>query len=565
MVFDVYDATGELFFLEILTSGGRLVFEYKTGSRASGPYYYVPVGQEDATFGLGVVAKFRLTWNGTANVLYLNGTQVSTFGYTPATPNWAASSNFTIGATGLPSYGGGYYKCDDPIADFQMAGSGTGSVSPAVSLTPGSLTFANQSVGTTSNPAQSVMLNNTGTGPLTIGSIALTGANPGDFAQTNTCGTGIAAGGSCSLSVTFTPGGTGARSASLTITDNAAGSPHVITLSGAGVAVVLGVSTLVCTPADVVSGSSSTCTVTLTGAPGVTAAVALSSGNTSAFTVPASVNVLATQTSATFSATAVTVTSNQTSVITASLNSISAQVTLTAQSATGPTFYLRGTNAEISGTANGSSVVPTNAPGGLTGSLVVRGTGSIMYSPVVNGDGVAFEGVSNPNSNTAFLSFSGAPVGSVFNPNQGDLTFYVKSSYTFAQRQALGSGNFRMVFDVYDATGELFFFESLTSGGRLIFQYKTGNRTGGAGYYYVPVGQEDGVFGLGVVAEFRLTWNGTTNVLYVNGTQVATFSYTPATPNWAASSNFTFGATAVPSYGGGYYKCDDPIADFQIR
>jgi hypothetical protein len=781
MVFDVYDATGELFFFESLTSGGRLLFQYKTGNRTGGAgYYYVPVGQEDATFGLGVVARFRLTWNGTANVLYLNGTQVATFAYTPATPNWSVSSNFTIGASGLPSYGGGYYKCDDAIADMTMAGSGgggggtpvvsltstslsfpnqntgttsspalqstldntgtgaltissimltgtnpgdfaqtntcgtgvaaggncaftvtftptatglrsatititdnaagsphtislsgtgtapvvsltstslsfpnqnTGTTSnpalqsrlnntgtgaltissimltgtnpgdfaqtntcgtgvaasgnctftvtftptatglrsatititdnaagsphtislsgtgtaPVVSLTSTSLTFPNQNVGTTSNPALQSTLHNTGTGPLTIGSIMITGSNPGDFAQTNTCGTGIAAGGSCSFSVTFTPSGVGTRSASITITDNAAGSPHSIALSGAGVATVLGVSTLVCLPATVSSGAASSCTVTLTGAPSVTTAVALSSSNTSAFTVPLTATVPANLTTGTFSATAQTVTSNQTSTITASLNSISAQVTLTAQPATGPTFYLRGTNAEILGTTNGSSVVPTNAPGGLTGSLVVRGTGSIMYSPVVNGDGVAFEGVSNPNSNTAFLSFSGTPVGSVFNPNQGDLTFYVKSSYTFAQRQALGSGNFRMVFDVYDATGELFFFESLTSGGRLIFQYKTGNRTGGAGYYYVPVGQEDGVFGLGVVAEFRLTWNGTTNVLYVNGTQVATFSYTPATPNWAASSNFTFGATAVPSYGGGYYKCDDPIADFQIR
>jgi hypothetical protein len=201
----------------------------------------------------------------------------------------------------------------------------------------------------------------------------------------------------------------------------------------------------------------------------------------------------------------------------------------------------------------------------VKGSLVVRGTGSILYSPVVNGDGVAFEGVSSPNTNTAFLSFSGASVGSVFNTSQGDLTFYMKSSYSFAQRQALGSNNFRMVYDVYDATGELFFFESLTSGGRLIFEYKTGNRTGMAGAYFVPVGQEDAQFGQGVVAQFRLTWNGTKNVLYLNGTQVATYGYTPSVPNWAASSNFTIGVTSLSFAGGGYYKCDDPIADFQIK
>ena len=58
---------------------------------------------------------------------------------------------------------------------------------PIVSLTSGSLTYANQNVGTTST-AQSVTLNNTGSAALTITSIAVTGTNPGDFAQTNTCG-----------------------------------------------------------------------------------------------------------------------------------------------------------------------------------------------------------------------------------------------------------------------------------------------------------------------------------------------------------------------------------------
>jgi hypothetical protein len=152
----------------------------------------------------------------------------------------------------------------------------------------------------------------------------------------------------------------------------------------------------------------------------------------------------------------------------------------------------------------------------------------------------------------------------VFNVNQGSLTFTVKSSYSFAQRQALGTNNFREVFDVYDSTGELFYLKSLTSGGRLIFEFLTGSRTGSAGYYYLPVGQEDAMFGLGVVAQFQLTWNGSANVLYFNGTQVATFPYTPATPNWGTASNFTIGATGLPLYTGGYYKCDDPIAEFRM-
>jgi hypothetical protein len=174
------------------------------------------------------------------------------------------------------------------------------------------------------------------------------------------------------------------------------------------------------------------------------------------------------------------------------------------------------------------------------------------------------------NTNSAFLSFSGASLGSVFNVSQGDLTFYVKSSYSFAQRLALPANNSRYVFDVYDATGELFRFLVLTNQGRLVAEYTTGSRVSGIGstvsgsYYTVPVGQEDAMFGQGVVAKFRLTWDGSKNVLYWNDVQVATFTYTAATPNWGASSSFAIGATALGNHGGGAYTCDDFIAEFQL-
>jgi hypothetical protein len=236
----------------------------------------------------------------------------------------------------------------------------------------------------------------------------------------------------------------------------------------------------------------------------------------------------------------------------------------TGQTAGSPTFYLQGNNTEILGTTNGSSVIPINAPVGLSGSLVVRGTGSVAFRPVVNGDGVAFAQGGPQNTNTAFVSFAGAPVGNVFNVSQGDLTFYVKSSYSFAQRVALPAANYRLVFDVYDSTGELFMFESVTLNGRLIMQYRTGSRVS-AGYYYVPVGQEDAMYGQGVVAKFRMTWDGSKNVLYWNDVQVATFGYTPSTPNWGSSSSFVLGSTSLGFYNGGYYTCDDAIAEFQIQ
>ena len=65
----------------------------------------------------------------------------------------------------------------------------------------------------TTGVARSVTLNNTGSAALTITSIAVAGTNPGDFAQTNTCGASVSAGGNCSISVTFTPTAAGGRGA----------------------------------------------------------------------------------------------------------------------------------------------------------------------------------------------------------------------------------------------------------------------------------------------------------------------------------------------------------------
>jgi len=120
-----------------------------------------------------------------------------------------------------------------------VALSGTGTA-PASSFSPTSLTFASQSVGTTS-AAQTVTLSNTGTAALSITSLAITGANASDFAQTNTCGSSVAAASSCTIGVTFTPTATGSRAASLSITDNASGSPQTVALSGTA-AVPAGVS-----------------------------------------------------------------------------------------------------------------------------------------------------------------------------------------------------------------------------------------------------------------------------------------------------------------------------------
>src|SRR5207249_2181826 len=126
---------------------------------------------------------------------------------------------------------------------------------PVASLSTNRLTFMNQNVGS-SSAAQGVMLTNTGTVPMTITVLGITGTNPGDFFQTNNCllspatlATGasctitvtfkptatVAAGGSCTISATFAPVTAAAKTASITVTDNSAGSPHSVALTGTGI------------------------------------------------------------------------------------------------------------------------------------------------------------------------------------------------------------------------------------------------------------------------------------------------------------------------------------------
>jgi FG-GAP-like repeat/Cep192 domain 4/HYDIN/CFA65/VesB-like, Ig-like domain len=106
-------------------------------------------------------------------------------------------------------------------------------VGTAVTLLPSSLDFGDQPVGTTS-PPQTVTFTNYATRVLSIQGIRIAGTNPGSFAQTNTCGTSVPAGGNCTISVTFTPKRKGQEIATLHVSDNGGASPQTVALSGNG-------------------------------------------------------------------------------------------------------------------------------------------------------------------------------------------------------------------------------------------------------------------------------------------------------------------------------------------
>ena len=127
-------------------------------------------------------------------------------------------------ALSFTSCGGGGGPADSPPVS-----------TPGVTISSASVAFNSQLVGTTSAP-QSVTLTNSGNATLNIASVTVTGPNAANFALTNTCGGSVAPGANCTASVTFTPSATGSRKASVIVTDNAAGSPHSVALSGAGIA-----------------------------------------------------------------------------------------------------------------------------------------------------------------------------------------------------------------------------------------------------------------------------------------------------------------------------------------
>jgi hypothetical protein len=115
-----------------------------------------------------------------------------------------------------------------------LAGVGTG-----ITISPVAVNFGEETVGSTRSVAQ-ITLTNLGTSAVLLGAIGQTGANSGDFKTANNCGKSVAMNGklhcrSCMIKVAFKkPTATGARSTSVSMTDNGGGSPQTIALTGTG-------------------------------------------------------------------------------------------------------------------------------------------------------------------------------------------------------------------------------------------------------------------------------------------------------------------------------------------
>jgi hypothetical protein len=119
------------------------------------------------------------------------------------------------------------------LSEFEVfpGGGSTGPTSSPLTASPSSVSFGSETVGSASS-AQSVTVSNPGSAAVSMSSVGVTGP----FSETNNCGTSLAAGASCTVSVKFAPTASGSASGTLSVNSSAPGSPLTVALSGTGTA-----------------------------------------------------------------------------------------------------------------------------------------------------------------------------------------------------------------------------------------------------------------------------------------------------------------------------------------
>jgi hypothetical protein len=190
----------------------------------------------------------------------------------PVAANGTCTVNVIFTPSALGTRTAAIVVASNSFGSPQASLTGTGGT-PMATLNPTTLTFASTTVNTAAS-TQPVTLTNGGNVATIIaaGGITITGANAGDFSETDNCVSvaGIAPAATCTITVGFKPTATGARTATLNVMSNV-GTPSTVALSGTG-----GAATLSLTVKDTDSSSSQTVTA------GATATYNLSvSGNQS--------------------------------------------------------------------------------------------------------------------------------------------------------------------------------------------------------------------------------------------------------------------------------------------
>lgn len=155
----------------------------------------------------------------------------------------ASDATCTLDITFSPNAAGsfsGTVTIDDGASDspqqISLVGVGIENSGPQASLSANALDFGDQTQNTKSDP-QVITITNSGDANLSVEDVSTGGQDPTNFDATDTCHqSSVAPGETCQVSVTFDPTGEGTFTATITITDNSGSSPHLITVSGVGIA-----------------------------------------------------------------------------------------------------------------------------------------------------------------------------------------------------------------------------------------------------------------------------------------------------------------------------------------
>ncbi len=148
-------------------------------------------------------------------------------------PTLAAQTSCSISVSFTPTASGtrsGVLSISDSAGTQTAQLSGTGNAPATDTLTPASLTFTQQAIGSTS-AAQQVTVTNSGDVALTLITASI---SAGDFTAINTCGASLNPHSTCAISVAFAPTAVGTRSATITMTDQFRS--QTVSLTGIGVA-----------------------------------------------------------------------------------------------------------------------------------------------------------------------------------------------------------------------------------------------------------------------------------------------------------------------------------------
>jgi Abnormal spindle-like microcephaly-assoc'd, ASPM-SPD-2-Hydin/Protein of unknown function (DUF1573) len=303
-----------------------------------------------------------------------------------------------------------------------------------------SVSFGNVTVGLTAK--QTITLSDTGTAPVTISSLTVSGSS---FTTTGmTAPTTLKPGQSATLTLQFNAGQASTFTGTLTIASNASPSKIVVNMSGTGAA---SLSALSCSSASLTGGGSDACTVTLSGAaPDSGLVVALSSSN-AAVSVPAAVTVPSGAKTSTFNATTTAVSSAQSVTLTASAGSVS------------KTFALQLNPGSSALTLNATSIafgnVIVNSPATQSITLKSSGTAAVtVNSATATGTGFSVSGMTFPATlnpgQTATLNVQFDPTSS--GAKTGQVTITSNASGNGKPTVALtGTGTYHQVSLTWNA------------------------------------------------------------------------------------------------------------------